>query len=954
MRLSTERVLTLAAMALSIVTLGLQMFVLRPHLWPAGAGLALSGETVMGPLAAPRPVAVIRPPDVSDLTGSSVSAIRVQPGGAAELAGIRVGDTTGALPSDAEGVLRVWRDAQRVPPGRDLSLQLKSTDGTSRDVTVSQPAIWAVTNAPWGSWLRLHLGPLTQMTAFLAGAGVLIALGTHGTTAALMTMALIATAVANSGPLLGAEMVVPVLGPVLLFFNWIVTALSFPVIGLAVLYFPHRAEILDRNKWIVPAVIAASLPMLLIGLVSATFLSGSDATLPVLSWFAAHGWTFEGSFALALAVNVVIVVEGIQRYQKNLDANERRRIQIVVFTGVPAVFAYALKTGVPLLFGLLGRPIELWWPVEAVLQAIILLPAFGLPYAVAVRHVFSPRTVLRRSLQYALARRTLAAVVVVPIVALVAPLVQERDMTLQMIVSARPLFYLFFIAMLGLILKYRDPAQRWLDRKFFRSDYDAREILVSLAGRVPYEADPRDLIAMVVTQIDSALHPECIAVLASDATGTFEPVASLRVEAGALRAESGVITLLKWSDKPLEIFLDDEQSSVARIPPPDRAWLTAMRAALLVPIFGGGSDPRPFVGVIALGQKRSEEPYTPEDCELLRGIAVQMGVALDLSRLRKQVDATFVRPGSGAALSGADASFTPTVVVGGSGPSSIAVGALVDGKYRVDAIIGQGGMGAVFRAWDVRLERPVAIKVVRSDLLADPDSRTRFRRESQIVARLLHPSIVTVFDSGTLADGAAFLVMEFVPGEDLRQLLRREGKLPLPRASSLLSGIAGGVDVAHKSGIFHRDLKPENILLPENGSGPKVVDFGVAKLANTGSTSGGTLSVAGTIVGTPAYMSPEQLRGEAVDARADVFSLGVMAYEMLTARLPYTGASLFDIGMKQVEGNVDTSGMPTRLADVICAAIAYDKEQRPPTAAAFAEALTSLASSPRHDDRSRQ
>ena len=124
---------------------------------------------------------------------------------------------------------------------------------------------------------------------------------------------------------------------------------------------------------------------------------------------------------------------------------------------MPAVFAYALKTGIPLLLGLLGRPIELPWPIEAFLQAMILLPAFGLPYAVAVRHVFSPRTVLRRSLQYAFARRTLTALVALPVIALIASLVQQRDQSLAMIVTGRPLFYLFFLAMLGLGLKYRVP-----------------------------------------------------------------------------------------------------------------------------------------------------------------------------------------------------------------------------------------------------------------------------------------------------------------------------------------------------------------------------------------------------------------------------------------------------------------------------------------------------------------
>ena len=145
-----------------------------------------------------------------------------------------------------------------------------------------------------------------------------------------------------------------------------------------------------------------------------------------------------------------------------------------------------------------------------------------------------------------------------------------------------------------------------------------------------------------------------------------------------------------------------------------------------------------------------------------------------------------------------------------------------------------------------------------------------------------------------------------------------------PRTAALLHGICAGVESAHKSGIFHRDLKPENILLPESGTGPKVLDFGVAKMttqANT--TQGGTLTAGGTIVGTPAYMSPEQLRGDAVDARTDVFSLGVMAYEMLMARLPYGGGSFIDIGMKQAHGadKVDCGDLSARLAQIHAAEV---------------------------------
>jgi len=207
---------------------------------------------------------------------------------------------------------------------------------------------------------------------------------------------------------------------------------------------------------------------------------------------------------------------------------------------------------------------------------------------------------------------------------------------------------------------------------------------------------------------------------------------------------------------------------------------------------------------------------------------------------------------------------------------------------------------------------------------------------------------VTVFDYGTLADGAAYLVMEFVPGEDLRQLMRREGRLAGSRTAELMHGICAGVESAHKSGIFHRDLKPENILLPESGTGPKVLDFGVAKLtpqANT--TQGGTLTVGGTVVGTPAYMSPEQLRGDAVDSRTDVFSLGVMAYEMVMARLPYGSGSFVDIGVKQAAGEhtVDCRDLPPALGETIRRAIAYEKDKRPASPAAFAHDLKIAISS---------
>ncbi len=965
-RVSIEQLVVVIVLLLSIFVLGLQAFVLRPYLWPAGAGMVLSADSISGnsPNRARSGVFARQTSEAS--RGSTVTVVRVWHGGAADTSGVEEGHTVSALsvaggptvdlarglPSDAAEVLRLWRTMDDADPRAPVTVSFHEANapGAPRSIVLSRSAVWSAGADARQAWLREHLGALSQVAAFIAGAAALVAFGARGATAALMTLALIATGVANSGPLLGSVHAVPFLAPLLILFHWIATPLAFPVIGIAVLYFPHRAEVLDRQRWIVPAVVAAMLPMLVVNLTAALFLLRMDAVLPALVWLAERPAIFDSSFALALATNVLIVANGIVRYRDNRDPDLQRRIQIVVFTGVPAVFAYAIKVGVPLLAGLAGRQVTLPWPVEAFLQALVLLPAIGLPYAVAVRRVFSPRTVLRQSMQYAFARRTLTVLILLPIAALVFSLVQDRDRPLGEILSGRPLFYVIAFALAGLGLRYRERAQAWLDRRFFRSEYDGREILVSLAGRVPYETDPRDLVALVIQQIDSALHPSCVAVLAGEASteglsspapgssaGTLEPVSASHVAPTPLGFDSALVTLLRWSDKPLEVFLDDEQSPVARLPPGDRAWLASTKAELLVPIFAGGSDPRPFVGLLSLGPKRSEEPYTAEDRQLLSGIATQMGVALDLSRLRRRVIE------SGPRL---DAQTADETTLAPGGASGIRVGTIVDNKYRVEEIVGLGGMGAVFRAWDLRLERSVAIKVVRADLLAAPESRVRFRRESMMVARLQHPAIVTVFDYGSLRDGSAFLVMEFVPGEDLRRLLKREGPLEVSRATALLQGIAAGVEAAHKAGIFHRDLKPENILLPESGIGPKVVDFGVAKMTDVAAPPGTTtLTAGGTIVGTPAYMAPEQLRGGMVDGRADVFSLGVMTYEMLTGRLPFGGGSLIDIAMKQSEGNanLDTAGLSSSVAGVLRCAMSLEREGRQQSPMALAEDLARAA-----------
>ena len=970
------RLAVFAVLGVSLVVFALHLLVLRPYLWPAGAGVTLSESTTFASLAAPRAVPRTRPPDVKSLMGTPVVVEAVDRTSEAWHRGLRPGavvarlsdigpkgtDLSGGLPRDPELVLEIWRTAYQLGPTSAVSI---TTAGASANsfVLLRRP-VWEADATTRRAWMRTHLSPLVQMAAFLAGAVVLIALGARGMTATLMTLALVATAIANGGPLLGAERAVPLVGEIVLVFGWLATPLAFPIIGLAVLYFPTRAPILDRYPWIYAALMALAAPMLAVSLLSAAFLLGIDAARPLLGWFAAHGWTFEASFALALAANLLIVVEGVDRFRHTIDANERRRIQIVVFTGVPAVFAYAIKIGVPLLSSFAGRTVELPWPIELILQVIILLPAFGLPYAVAVRRVFSPRTVLRRSLQYALARRTLSVVALLPIAALLFSLLYDNR-PLADILSGEPLFYAGGLALAITAIRYRDKAQRWLDRQFFRTEYDGREILVSLASRIPFETDPRELVAMVITQVDSAVQPESITVLAGEGE-RLEVISGVRSNLTPLARDGGLATLLRWSDEPFEVFLDDERSPVARLPASDRAWLETHQVALLVPVLAGTGDARALIGVLVLGAKRSEEPYTGEDRRLLSGIAAQMSVALDLSRLRRRASGSFT------VISPTDTS-TPTRLAPRDAAAGLTVGMcphchrcveitgegrcpdddidlqplpgippIIDGKYRIDAMVGRGGMGAVFRARDVRLERDVAIKVIRADMVSDPESRARFRREAQIVARLQHPAIVTVFDYGNLADGAAFIVMEFVNGEDLRSVLKREHTIEQARAVDLIGGVALGVEAAHQSGVLHRDLKPENILLPAKGSGPKVLDFGVAKITDHRvGDAAGMMTHGATIIGTPAYMAPEQLRGEPLDQRADVYSLAVVTFEALTGVLPFGAGTFFDVGARQVHGPAlaDLGRMPAPLAAVISRALSLERDLRPATARALAEEL---------------
>ena len=820
-----------------------------------------------------------------------------------------------------------------------------------------------------GGWARAHLGMTIQVVVFVAAAIVLLVVRSRDLTAQLCVLALALSAVAGGGPLLGVERTLPLgSGSILVVLAWIAGPLAFPIIALAILHFPSPSPLLARHRWLyaVPFVVAA--PMLIGSAATALYLTGVEGARDLALWDAAHPGAYYASFALSLGLNVLALTEGVFRYRSNLDANARRRIRMAVYTAVPGVMAYAVKDGVPIVAGLSGSSIPAYpWPLTAFLQTLVLLPAFGLAYAIGVARVQGPTLVIKRSLQYALANRALAVLTILPGAALVYALLTQN--LWEILTSGSVIYLVLFVATLAMV-GYRNRARLWLDQRFFREEYDARKILLSLASRVRFETDPGDLASLVVEQIDQALHPRITGMLAAGLTeGQLVSVHSRGGKLNDLALDGGIVTLLGWSEEPLEIFLDDPRSPARRLPPAELAWIQRTGARLIVPVLGSN---RVLVGALVLGEKRSEEAYSSDDRELLASIAAQVGLGLDVARLRSlydpEADAATVRltPGSTPAAlmecprcGRCEESTTTVCPADGAplkrGPTPLAI----DNKYRIERLLGRGGMGSVYRARDVRLDRLVAVKVVRAELLDSTGARRRFRREAQLVARLQHPGIVSVYDFGTLAGGGAFLVMELVRGEDLRRVLQREGRIEPARAVRILVAVCAAIEAAHRESVLHRDLKPENIILPGSADDAKVLDFGVAKLLEdrtpapipADGEAQATLTMAGTIVGTPAYMAPEQLRAEPPDPRADVFALGVIAYEMLAGDLPFGRGALTDVILAHARGATPLTqrdkALPPSLDRAVMRALSMEADDRPASAQAFAVELQgSLAALP--------
>ncbi len=275
------------------------------------------------------------------------------------------------------------------------------------------------------------------------------------------------------------------------------------------------------------------------------------------------------------------------------------------------------------------------------------------------------------------------------------------------------------------------------------------------------------------------------------------------------------------------------------------------------------------------------------------------------------------------------------------------IGQTLNGRYRVVSRIGEGGMSAVYRADHLLLGRPVALKVLNAEMAGHREAMLRFEREALVSGKIQHPNVVSASDSGRLADGSLYLVLELVEGRSLRDLSKSEGKLPAPRALAIAAQIADALDAAHGAGVVHRDLKPSNVmLLTREGTSEfvKVLDFGLARQQGA-TVSGEALTRAGRIFGTPQYMAPEQARGDQVDERADLYALGVILYELCAGRPPFDASDLLVLLMQHIRESPPAlpDHVPEPVARFILALLQKDPGRRPKSARRVSKALRKLA-----------
>jgi tRNA A-37 threonylcarbamoyl transferase component Bud32 len=403
-----------------------------------------------------------------------------------------------------------------------------------------------------------------------------------------------------------------------------------------------------------------------------------------------------------------------------------------------------------------------------------------------------------------------------------------------------------------------------------------------------------------------------------------------------LTRTSTVVGLARVMGKPIA-FSTARDWLVDQLSTQDLAAIRAAGVDMVAPILTAAIDRRE--AVLLFGEKRSEEPYTRDDREFVTAVAGSLALRLQPPAGAADVDDAFYEcPQCGAC----HAKQTTRCPDDGTPLVRVAMPRVLNGRYTIHRRLGRGGMGSVYEARDGALERHVAVKIVRDDMITGPEAADRFRREARVAASFTHPNVVTVHDFGVVDNGRGYLVMERLIGTTLRAALERAKRFDPSRTLHVLRGVCDAVDAAHRRHFVHRDLKPENIFLTEDDV-PKILDFGIARSVHASSASA-ALTATGVVIGTLNYMAPEQVRGGTPDVSWDIWAIAVVAYEMLTGEHPCVellagGSRVSLLTAPRIRLGDKHPELPHSLADVFARTFSSDPAERPSNALALFDRL---------------
>jgi tRNA A-37 threonylcarbamoyl transferase component Bud32 len=639
---------------------------------------------------------------------------------------------------------------------------------------------------------------------------------------------------------------------------------------------------------------------------------------------------------------VVLVIN----YRRLEDINERRRMRVLVagsiigWVAIGLFLAFIVVGGGPTVAALSKTP---FMPTMLVLY--MLFPV-SFAYAILRHRVFDLGVIVRQGLQYALARGVLLTAVPVLGLILIADLLLHGQRPLLEILRARGWIYAV-LAALDLVAYVK--RQTWLeslDRRFFRERFDAQRLLREVIEEIHKARSFTQVAPHVVARVEATLHPEFVAMLVREpreAAYRTLAVAPAEKVVPELPVQSKLMAMVRLLGKPLEVPQTGSSWLGEQLPHEETEFLRKARVEFLVPI---ATAPDRTEAVLILGIKRSEEPYSREDRDLLMAIASSLALLAETPQApaAPRSDVFEECPQCGTCYDSGATQCSKE----GARLMPVILPRLLEGRYALERRLGRGGMGTVYAALDTALDRRIAVKVIREDLVGSAEAAERFRQEARVAASFAHPNVVTVHDFGLATGSRAFLVMELQEGATLRETLRFETRFATPRALAILGDVTAALEAAHRRQLVHRDLKPENIFLSrtESGETTKVLDFGIAKFLSNATQQSTVDTASGAVLGTPRYMSPEQRHGGDAHPSWDVWALSVVAYEVLTGAYPfdekpYVGQIGTDGASKFTPVTTHLTGAPQSCQELFERSFARNSADRPQSAQNFLSQLQS-------------